>query len=76
MEIVYTCSCTREEITVTVPYRVGGTDILAWMGVIQRCIGYDHSARSPTCLKTTVEYAKIPIVDHAAPVGEKPKPLN
>lgn len=64
MKVHYKCVCVADEVVIDVPDRVPGSDIIVWMGCVTQCIGYDHSARSPRCLRDKMEYAKF-----AAPEG-------
>jgi hypothetical protein len=66
MDVTYKCACMSKEATVVVPDRHPKGDLMEWMELVQHCIGVDHRARSPICVATAMEYAKIPF-DEAAP---------
>jgi hypothetical protein len=71
MNVLYSCQCTDgKDREVVVPDRVPDTDILAWMPVVQQCVGYDHWARSPHCPSGVCDL-KIPIDDGEAGIGVK-----
>lgn len=60
MKIFYKCRCIAAEVEIVVPDRLPGSDIADWMGAVQACLGMDHRARSPRCMASALEYAKIP----------------
>ncbi|MEK7705892.1 MAG: hypothetical protein AAB426_13100 [Myxococcota bacterium] len=62
-EIFYKCGCTPAEVSLFVPARAPERDVVDWMRFVQNAIGTDHTARSPDCRATVMEYAKIPIED-------------
>lgn len=72
MEVKYKCRCMKEEATVLVPDRHKNSDLMRWMSIVQQCLGYDHSARSPQCRSREMEYAKIPFTDGSEGVGIPP----
>ena len=74
VEIRYKCKCMSCEANLSVPFRRRGEDIVEWMETcVQRAIYLDHRQRSPLCLATALEYAKIPAPDSAPFIGGKPE---
>jgi hypothetical protein len=73
IDITYKCRCMSAEATFQVRNRVEGEDIATWMYDVQRKMGEDHTKRSPLCLATKVEYAKIPAPENAPFIGGQPK---
>lgn len=74
MDIYYKCTCMAEEAMVWVPDRKEDQDVVEWVEkVVGAAIGADHSNRSPLCMRTKMEYAKIPY-DDSRGVGYRPKP--
>lgn len=62
MRIAYRCGCMEADREIEVTDRVPGSDIIDWFnGVIQPCLTYDHHARNPTCMRTTIDQVKIPV---------------
>lgn len=62
-EIRYKCSCIPKEASINVPARDSVEDIMDFMHRVQAALGSDHRRRSPQCRSTTMEYAKIPLVE-------------
>lgn len=60
-EIKYKCSCMTAETSIQVPERGKAEDIRDFMNRVQLAIGKDHRERSPLCLATKMEYAKVPV---------------
>jgi hypothetical protein len=71
MKIFYKCRCMPAEAELEVADRPKDADLLIWMGLVQATIGLDHNVRSPRCIATEMEYAKIPYDEHAPGIGVK-----
>lgn len=74
MNVLYKCGCFKVERTLCVPDRVPNSDLMAWMGLVQNCLAYDHGTRNPECMATKMEYLKIPVDKEAHGIGEAPEP--
>lgn len=70
--IFYKCRCMKEEATVEMVHRKSGEDVVDWMRKVQEVVGADHFKRSPLCMATKMEYAKIPAPENAPFIGGKP----
>ena len=73
IKVAYKCRCMQHEAEVEVPERPPGSDLMIWMGVMRSTLGMDHAYRSPGCIATELEYAKIPVAEGAEGIGEKPR---
>jgi hypothetical protein len=73
MDIRYKCKCMKDEATLNVPDRRQNADLGDWMNMLSVCISTDHRALSPLCMRTEMEYAKIPMPENAPGVGMPPK---
>jgi hypothetical protein len=73
VEVIYKCRCMSAEATIQVRHREPGEEITDWMAEVQQEMGRDHSRRSPLCIATTVEYAKIPMPENVQFIGGKPE---
>lgn len=71
--IAYKCACMPVEASITVRYRRTDEDVTEWMEMVQAALGVDHQLRSPLCMRTAVEYAKIPAPENAPFIGGKPE---
>lgn len=72
--VKYKCTCMPAEAILTVPFRKPDQDITDWVeATMGEVISRDHRARSPACLRTTMEYAKIHMPENAAEIGGKPR---
>lgn len=60
IDVRYKCACLPVEASLQLREREVTEDIMGFMGRVQVAIGQDHARRSPLCLATTMEYAKIP----------------
>jgi len=74
VEVTYKCACMPAEVTIYAPYRRSDQDVVEWMAVVQEIISIDHRLRSPTCMRTAMEYAKIPMPENAPRLGDRPIP--
>lgn len=61
IEIKYKCRCLKDEVSFQIRERLDDEDIMRYMNHVQHAIGVDHNNRSPLCISTTLEYAKIPV---------------
>jgi hypothetical protein len=71
--ITYKCRCMTKEETFDVRNRAEGEDVRTWMHDLQRAMADAHTKRSPLCMATKVEYAKIPHPENADGIGMLPK---
>jgi hypothetical protein len=49
------------ETEIDVPDRRPNADLMDWMEMVQRNIGFDHHAISPFCERAQCEYVTIPL---------------
>lgn len=63
IEVRYKCRCMSQEVRLQVRARDKHEEILDFMEKVQASIGDDHHSRSPLCMATTMEYAKVPVDD-------------
>lgn len=73
MKVLYKCKCVPHEVEVNVPDRLDGSHIAPWMNIVQHCLAYDHSTRSPECKETKMEYAKIYLPPDSNGIGVPPE---
>lgn len=74
IEIIYKCRCMKAEETVQVREREEGEEIVDWVrDIVGAAIDEAHRARSPFCMATHMEYAKIPAPENAPFIGGKPR---
>ncbi len=73
ISVPYKCRCMAADAVVTVPARRPGEDIAHWMETcLQLAIHVDHRLRSPACMGTELEYAKVPFHESNPNVGGAP----
>ncbi len=58
-EVIYKCRCMKEEAKLEIPARRDDEEIGSWMNILQAALTVDHRKRSPLCVRTAMEYAKI-----------------
>lgn len=69
-EVRYKCTCMKEEVSLRVPFRKDGEDIVEWMAnCVQTALYLDHRKRSPLCMRTAMEYAKMPVPENTPFIG-------
>jgi hypothetical protein len=69
--LLWKCRCMPEEAALEVRARAPGEDIAAWMeGVVLPSVTRAHTAWSPLCGATAVEYLKLPIPEDGRGIGE------
>ena len=74
MNVSYKCGCMDAEVTIAVPDRRDGQDIVDWMeNVVGEALGRDHRARSPQCRSDKTEYVKIEIDQSSGMIGRMSK---
>lgn len=76
INIQYKCHCMQTEREVTVRERLPNEDIRNWMEYVGIMISGDHQTVSPLCMRTTMEYAKIPWDGDEQPIGTRPQHQN
>jgi hypothetical protein len=60
----------QDEVTLHMPARSMQEDVIDFVERMQRDIGVDHRKRSPLCMATKLEYAKIPLDKDVDRVGD------
>jgi hypothetical protein len=75
MDVYYKCVCMGEEAMVWVPDRKDDQEVTDWVAnTVGMALSTDHRNRSPLCMRTTMEYAKIPMDDGSKGIGYRPTP--
>ena len=74
--IQYKCWCMKEQVDLQVRERLPNEDIRKWVEYMGLMIAGDHQTHSPLCMRTTMEYAKIPWDGDNAPIGSRPVRQN
>jgi hypothetical protein len=70
----YKCRCMAQQVAVDVQERTEDQDVVDWVeNTVGHAIGADHRARSPFCMATVMEFAKIPAPENAPFIGGAPK---
>lgn len=59
----------KNEVELVIPDRRANGDLGDWMHMMATCISTDHRAMNPICMRTEMEYAKIPMADNSQGVG-------
>lgn len=73
MKVTYKCVCMTAEAEIEVTSRPADADVVLWVeAAVAGAIAVDHSARSPRCMATAMEYVKIPVDEDAPGIGVKP----
>ena len=79
LNVVYKCTCTREETPVAIEYRDPDVPSDIWMLGVRAALKADHARRAPWCDLSYLEYVKIPHPDKTVLLGVKPnlpRPLD
>lgn len=71
IEIRYKCTCLKEEAALWLKPRGDSEDVTVFMGRVRDGITADHRLRSPLCLASKMEYAKVPAP--TAGIGKRPR---
>lgn len=70
MNVTYKCECLDEEVTIAVPDRLEGDDVVHWVSTIVGSeLFKDHRTRSPDCRSTATQYVKFEIDPAGGPLG-------